>query len=94
MGVYDECDCLQSFASQREKTENHWPGSFSKKKGKILQNKEKEGRKVLMPLSIQSRVVFFKYFSSRTFENHSLGACFQMVRGRLLGCMLRSQGET
>ena len=44
MGVYDECDCLQSFASQREKTENHWSGSFSKKKGKILQNKEKEGR--------------------------------------------------
>lgn len=42
MGVYDECDCLQSFASQREKTENHWPGSFSKKKGKILQKIKKK----------------------------------------------------
>lgn len=52
MGVYDECDYLQSFASQREKTENHRSGSFSKKKGEILQNKEKEGRKVLMPLLI------------------------------------------
>ena len=43
---------LSSIVCISEKTENHWSGFFPKKKGEILQNKEKEGRKVLMPLSI------------------------------------------
>lgn len=45
MGVYDECDDLQSFLSQRENIENQRSGSFSKEKQKSCKIKKKEKEK-------------------------------------------------
>ena len=45
MGVYDECDNLQSFLSRRENTENQRSGSLSKEKQKSCKIKKKEKEK-------------------------------------------------
>lgn len=45
MGVYDECDHLQWFASQREKIETHWSASFSKENQKPYEIKKKKKEK-------------------------------------------------